>query len=108
MRSEGFDNTFEITDLTHSSVLRLVTAVNSRPLKYANLLLQQICVRKSANDALAARTVVLPNMTVTHRVIKPQLIDHGFEIAQPNLGPQTLLRSAGRPPEAFHEHVFDK
>src|ERR1700686_1843648 len=86
MRPEGFDDLFEIFDLAHCSLLSVVPTLDSRPLKYTGILLGQRGVRQAAYDSFAARTVILPNLSITHRVVKAEFVDGGFEIVQPHLG----------------------
>jgi hypothetical protein len=72
MWTVGFDYLFEMLDFAHASIFRLVAALNPRPLKYPCLLLRQRGIRQPTYDSLAARTVILPNASITHLVVKAE------------------------------------
>src|ERR1043165_77666 len=42
--------------------------------------------REPAQDAFAARTVILERLAVAHRIIEPEFVDDGFQIVEPELG----------------------
>ena len=78
MRTVHFDYLFEILDFAHVSIFRLMAALNPRPLEYAGVLLWQRSVSQPANDTLATRTVVLPNASITHVVVKAEFFHDCF------------------------------
>src|SRR5215217_2206034 len=81
----SLDYLFEILYFTHASIFRLVATLNARPLKYASILLWQRGICQPTYDSLAARTVVLPDVSITHLVIKAEFLHDRLKIPQPHL-----------------------
>ena len=68
----------------HSS-FSIVSAFDSRPLKYICVAARDLGVGEAAHDALAARAVVLQRVPVRGSIIEAELCDDLFQIVEPHL-----------------------
>lgn len=44
-----------------------------------------VCIRQSAHDSFAARTIVLQRATIAHRIVEAKLVNDSFQIIEPEL-----------------------
>jgi hypothetical protein len=83
MWTKLFYDLFEIGDFTHTLSIKphgcyLMSVINSRAFEDFGSRVWQRRIRQSADYSFATWAVVLPNVSISHRVIKTKFVDYGL------------------------------